>query len=89
MAENSRKWVGSTRAIQTQYGELFSVSFNQEHLDFLKENMNEKGWVKITVSKNAKGQGSSWLDEWQPTNGGGSSSQGAPVNGGGNDDLPF
>ena len=50
-----------------------------------KENMNENGWVKITVSKNSKGQGSSWLDEWKPKEG-----AGTPVNsGGGSDDLPF
>ena len=90
MAESSRKWVGNTRISNTKFGPMFTVSFKQQHLDFLKENMNENGWVKITVAKKADGNGGAWLDEWQPNKDGGSGQAGAPVNnGGGNDDLPF
>jgi hypothetical protein len=86
MAENSRKWVGSTHVKQTQYGDMYKVGLNAEHLEMLKQHLNDKGWVNIMVASKKDGNGSSWIDEYVPQGGGNSAP--APVNGG-ESDLPF
>jgi len=86
MAENSRKWIGSVHIKPTENGDMYKVGFNTEHLEMLKQHLNERGWTNIVVATKRDGNGGAWIDEYVPKSKGDSAA--APVNGG-ESDLPF
>lgn len=84
MAENSKKWVGNTKVVTTKFGNIYKLGLTAEHLELLKSNLNERGWVNVAVASTRDGGGTSWIDEYQASGNTGA----APVNGG-EPDLPF
>lgn len=78
-----RKWIGSTTVNKSQFGDIYRVGFTAEHLEMLKQHLNERGWVNINVATSKAGNGTAWIDEYVKKG-----DSPAPVNGG-EQDLPF
>lgn len=63
-------YVGTGKAIQTQYGELLKISLTEDDVETLKENFSN-GWVNLNVNKRrepSKKGATHYLviDDWKP-----------------------
>ena len=66
-----KKYVGGGTAINTQYGELLKISFNDRDLQLMQSMLNEKGWINLNCNRRQQpsqyGQTHSIvIDEWKP-----------------------
>ena len=72
----------------TQYGDIIKLSFNCEKFtNFMKQNMNEKGYINVDILETKKGKKYAVLNEFKPQQ----SAPQSPVidNEPEGDDLPF
>ena len=53
-------YIGSTKTVKTKYGEIIKLGLNQEHLEKLTSELNERGWVNIEVKPSKSG---GWYSE--------------------------
>lgn len=44
-------YFGSVKAVSTQYGEMWNIGFSSSDLEKMKENINEAGFVNLTMTK--------------------------------------
>ena len=66
-----KKYVGGGTAINTQYGELLKISFNDRDLKLMQSMLNAKGWINLNCNRRQQpsqyGQTHSIvIDEWKP-----------------------
>ena len=72
----------------TQYGDIIKLSFNCERFNaFMKQNMNEKGYINVDILSTREGKKYAVLNEFKPQQ----SAPQSPVidNEPEGDDLPF
>lgn len=51
----------------TQYGDIIKLTFNYEKFNaFMKQNMNDKGYVKVDILENRDGKKYAVLNEFKP-----------------------
>ena len=72
----------------TQYGDIIKLSFNYERFNaFMKQNMNEKGYINVDILETKKGKKYAVLNEFKPQQ---SATQSTVIdNEPEGDDLPF
>lgn len=66
----TKQYCGSAKTITTQYGDLMKLSFTEEDIKMLQENLSE-GWVNAVVKQRkepSKGGMTHYLeiDTWKP-----------------------
>lgn len=57
-------FVGYTKTISTQFGEITSISFNAEDRKKLEQYANEAGYTTIKIMNNRKGGKYAEIDTW-------------------------
>ena len=45
-------YCGNAKIIQTQYGEMVKVTMSPKHIQALNDNVNERGWINLSITKN-------------------------------------
>jgi hypothetical protein len=66
MSENTKPtYVGRIEKKETQYGEIIKVGLNEEHIETLKNSINDRGWVNLVIKSR---DGKSWMqiDTYKP-----------------------
>ena len=65
-------YFGGAKSVTSQYGEFFKLSFSQQDLEEMLNNLNEKGYINLGMNK--RREPSQWgqthsivLDTWRPT----------------------
>lgn len=71
MSTNEKIYVGSGKAVETQYGTLIKLSFSMQDLATMHSSMNEKGYVNLNLNERRTpsdyGQTHSMtIDTWKP-----------------------
>ena len=63
-----RDFIGSSKLITNQWGEMYKVGFTEEHLNRLIEIARTKrGWVNVVITKTKNGNAQCYIDDFVPT----------------------
>lgn len=63
MADN-KVYIGYTNVKQTKFGEIISISLNEEHRKLLEQYVNDAGYVNIDILESRKGGKYSIINTW-------------------------
>ena len=62
-------FLGSSKAIQTQFGAIVKLGFNREDLEYMLENLNAGGWINTEIKQTKEGKPYCVVDNFKPAAG--------------------
>lgn len=88
MANNDNKLLGSCETRPNNFGGVETrIGLTRSDLEYLTENLNEKGWVNITLKTSKAGK--PYLEHWAGAKGAPRKQEAAGAATESNDGLPF